>query len=129
MTQPAMADQAWFHTMALLLPQAPVEALQHRVGRPGRCRYTPRPSSIRLLERHGAVGATLAWSDPTSGCYGEQLWRRCIARRAGQCVVSGTRIAKGDAVYRPRKAVPAPSNSEAMILAAVLEALPVDACE
>lgn len=129
MTQPAIADRAWFHTMALLSPQAPIAAPQSRVGRHGRYRDTRGPSSIRLLERHGAIGATVAWSDPTSGCYGEQLWRRCIARRSGHCVLSGMSIARGDAVYCPRKGNPLPSNSEAMILAVVLEALPVDTSE
>ena len=76
---------------------------------------------IRLLERTSQTSATIAWSDSTSCCYGAQLWRRCIAKKAGICSLSGKTIAKGNAVYRPRRVRPIPRNIEAMILAAVLE--------
>jgi hypothetical protein len=84
-----------------------------------------RTCAIRVLERNGKTSATVAWSDATSCCYGEQLWRRCIARKAGVCALSGQAIATGDAVYRPRLVQPAPRNIEAMILATVMEVVPV----
>jgi Domain of unknown function (DUF3331) len=81
---------------------------------------------IRLLERTSPTSATVAWSDSTSCCYGAQLWRRCIAKRAGVCSLSGQTIAKGNAVYRPRRVQPIPRNIEAMILAAVLETVSME---
>ncbi|MFM0726898.1 DUF3331 domain-containing protein [Paraburkholderia strydomiana] len=82
--------------------------------------------AIRVLERNGQTSATLAWSDPTSCCYGEQLWGRRIAKKAGVCALSGQAIKTGDAVYRPRRLKPAPRNGEAMILAAVMQAIPLE---
>jgi Domain of unknown function (DUF3331) len=82
--------------------------------------------SIRLLERTGPTSATIAWSDATSCCYGAQLWRRCIAKKGGVCSLSGQTIAKGNAVYRPRRVRPVPRNVDAMILAAVLETVSVE---
>lgn len=87
-------------------------------------RYFPK-CAIRVLERNGPNSATVAWRDATSCCYGEQLWRRCIAREAGVCALSGHAIARGDAVFRPRLVRPAPRNIEAMILAKVMEAIPL----
>jgi hypothetical protein len=82
--------------------------------------------AIRVLERNGQTSATVAWSDPTSCCYGEQIWRRCIAKKGGVCALSGQVIATGDAVYRPRRLKPAPRNIEAMILATVMQAIPLE---
>jgi hypothetical protein len=82
--------------------------------------------AVRILGRNKQTSATVAWSDATSCCYGEQLWRRCIAKKAGVCALSGQAIATGDAVYRPRLAQPVPRNIEAMILATVMEAIPVE---
>nr|WP_244173577.1 DUF3331 domain-containing protein [Caballeronia temeraria] len=81
---------------------------------------------IRLLERDSPTTATVAWSDSTSCFYGAQLWRRGTAKRVGVCSLSGQNIARGDAVYRPRRVHPAPRNVEAMILAAVLETVCVE---
>ncbi|SAK74516.1 hypothetical protein AWB76_04789 [Caballeronia temeraria] len=81
---------------------------------------------IRLLERDGSTSATVAWSDSTSCFYGAQLWRRCNAKKAGVCSLSGQTIARGDAVYRPRRVQHTPRNAEAMILAAVLETVCVE---
>jgi Domain of unknown function (DUF3331) len=125
MAEAASTDRAWFHTMALLSSETRVHVPS------GRARLDYRPDAhhqcvIRVLERHGNTGATVAWSDPTSCCYGEQLWRRCVARKRGACALSGKDIAAGDAVYRPRRVGQMPCNSEAMILASVLEALPAD---
>jgi hypothetical protein len=82
--------------------------------------------AIRVLECDGRSSAAVAWSDATSCRYGEQRWRRGIAKKAGVCALSGQAIATGDAVYRPRLIQPAPRNIEAMILATVLEAIPVE---
>jgi hypothetical protein len=82
--------------------------------------------AIRILERNKHVSATVAWSDPTSCCYGAQLWRRSIAKKAGVCALSRQVIATGDAVYRPRLVQPAPRNIEAMILATVMQATPLE---
>jgi hypothetical protein len=82
--------------------------------------------AIQVLERKGQTSATVAWSDSTSCCYGEQIWRRCIAKKGGVCVLSGQLIAKGDAVYRPRCLKPAPRNFEAMILATVIQDIPLE---
>ncbi|MFM0055931.1 DUF3331 domain-containing protein [Paraburkholderia phytofirmans] len=81
---------------------------------------------IRLLERDSPTSATIAWSDSTSCFYGAQLWRRCAAKKGGVCSLSGQTIARGDAVYRPRRVQPTPRNVEAMILAAVLETVSVE---
>jgi hypothetical protein len=82
--------------------------------------------AVRVLGRSKQTSATVAWSDATSCCYGEQLWRRGIAKKTGVCALSGQAIATGDAVYRPRFVQPAPRNIEAMILATVMEAIPVE---
>jgi hypothetical protein len=82
--------------------------------------------AVRVLERNRQTSATVAWSDATSCCYGEQSWRRCVAKRAGVCALSGQAIATGDAVYRPRRRNPAPRNIEAMILATVMQDFPLE---
>jgi len=74
-----------------------------------------------VLERRSRTIATVAWSDPTACRYGEQIWRRCVARKSGICALSGQVIARGDAVYRPRITRHAPQNIDAMILASVME--------
>ena len=114
---------AWSHTMSLLgldvlieMP-CPVRAEYH-AGSYQQC-------AIRVLERHALKTATVAWSDATACCYGEQRWRRCVARKSGICALSGQTIAAGDTVYRPRLVRPVPRNSEAMILAYVMEAAPL----
>jgi hypothetical protein len=129
MVETAIAERAWSYTMALLRKEWLVGIPS---GPYARSRYFPSPDGervIRVLEHSGKISATVAWSDSMSGCYGEQLWRRCIARRVGLCVLSGQKIAKGDAVYSPRKAKQLPYNSQAMILASVLEARPSDDLE
>jgi Domain of unknown function (DUF3331) len=81
---------------------------------------------IRVLERNGRTSATVAWSDATSCRYGEQLWRRYLAKKAGVCALSGQAIARGDAVFRPRLVQPVPRNIDAMILATVMEAVLIE---
>jgi hypothetical protein len=94
-------------------------------------------STIALLSSEGEIRLPIVSSgvhpmygeDYFSKCavfYGEQQWRRSIAKKAGVCALSGHVIATGDAVYRPRLVQPAPRNIEAMILATVMEAIPVE---
>jgi hypothetical protein len=127
MQAPFEANRTWQSTMSLLSSEAetrlPIVASRVRPkygeGHSAKC-------AIRVLERNSPVSATVAWSDATSCCYGDQLWRRGFAKKAGVCALSGRTIETGDAVYRPRRVQPAPRNIEAMILATVMEAIPVE---
>lgn len=127
MPAPFEADRTWQSMIALLssegemrLPSVSscVRAICHE-------EYFSK-CAVRVLGRSKQTSATVAWSDATSCCYGEQLWRRGIAKKTGVCALSGQAIATGDAVYRPRFVQPAPRNIEAMILAAVMEAIPME---
>jgi hypothetical protein len=127
MQTPFEADRTWQSTIALLSSAGEmrppiVSGCVHPMYSEGHFRRC----AIRILERKAPTSATVAWSDATSCCYGEQLWRRCIAKKAGVCALSGQAIATGDAVYRPRLVQPAPRNIEAMILATVMEVTPVE---
>ena len=127
MQAPFKADRAWQSMMALLSSEGEIQpATVSSRARPTCGERFFRKCAVRVLERNGQISATVAWSDATSCCYGEQLWRRCIAKKAGVCALSGQAIATGDAVYRPRLAQPAPLNIEAMILATVMQAIPMD---
>jgi hypothetical protein len=127
MQAPFEADRTWQSTIALLSSESKMQLpiVSSRV-RPmyGEDYYSK--CAVRVLGRNKQTSATVAWSDATSCCYGEQLWRRGIAKKAGICALSGQAIATGDAVYRPRLVQPAPRNIEAMILATVMEAIPVE---
>jgi hypothetical protein len=131
MQAPFEADRTWLSTIALLSGNHEGEdeirlpiVSNHVLPMRGEGYF--RKCAIRVLERNGSTSATVAWSDATSCCYGEQLWRRCIARKAGVCALSGQTIATGNAVYRPRRVQPVPRNIEAMILATVIEAISVE---
>jgi hypothetical protein len=76
---------------------------------------------VRVTGRPSSTTATVAWRDSTSGCYEDQIWRGVVARNPGVCAVSGRSIKRGDRVYRPRAARPAPTNANAMILSDVVE--------
>ncbi|MGF6755726.1 DUF3331 domain-containing protein [Paraburkholderia sp. GAS42] len=127
MQAPFEADRTWQSTIALLSSEgeAGPTIVSSRV-RPISGEGCFSKCAIRVLERDGQNWATVAWSDATSCCYGEQLWRRCIARKAGVCALSGQAIARGNAVYRPRRVRLPPRNIEAMILATVMETIPVE---
>lgn len=117
-------DRTWFHTMALLSPNESFQ-VSHGGAVHAECRRDfYQTCAIKVLERRGDTVATVAWADSTACCYGEQLWRRCIARRGGICALSGQVIAKGDTVYCPRLVQPVPRNIRAMILASAMEAIP-----
>ncbi|WP_201700950.1 DUF3331 domain-containing protein [Paraburkholderia hiiakae] len=79
--------------------------------------------TVTIEERLANSSFTLSWSDPTRCSYREQVWKRAIARKSGICVLSGTPIKRGDAVFRPlARRYKVPLNSGAMILAVSLEA-------
>jgi hypothetical protein len=118
-------DHAWPHIMAHLGADGCISP-RHQCPIPAEYRAdSHRRCVIKLLERQGPTAATVSWSDPTTGCYGEQRWRRDVARKSGVCAMSGQTIAKRDAVYRPRRVQPTPRNIEAMILASVMETIPL----
>ncbi len=64
---------------------------------------------------------SVSWGDPTSGHYTEQLWRLCIARKRGQCALTGTDIQRGDKIYRPFSRGTTPINANWAVLASALE--------
>ena len=127
MQAPFETDRTWQSTMALLSNEGEIQApVVSSCFRPKGSESDFRKCVIRVLERRGRTSATLAWSDATSCCYGEQHWRRCVAKKAGVCALSGQVITRGNAVYRPKRVQPAPRNIEAMILATVLEAVSLE---
>jgi hypothetical protein len=127
MQAPFEEDRTWQSTIALLSTEGEILLPMGSSRVRAMCREGYfRKCVIRVLERNGPTSATVAWSDSTSCCYGEQLWRRCIARKAGVCALSGETIARGNVVYRPRRGRPVPQNIEAMILATVIEAIPFE---
>lgn len=78
-----------------------------------------RGAVVRLIDRPTATTAIVAWSDPTSCFYGDQVWRAGVARHQGICAISRRLIGRGDEVYKPYHR-PAPANAMAMILATVV---------
>src|SRR5258708_11919367 len=126
MQAPCEADRTWQSTISLLSSEGEIRLpiVSSRVCPMYGKDYFPK-CAIRVLGRNKQTSATVVWSDPTSCFYGEQQWRRCIAKKAGVCALSGQAIATGDAVYRPRLVQPAPRNIEAMILATVMQDVPV----
>ena len=80
---------------------------------------------ITLIRRHDPESITVCWSDPTYGRYSDQLWRVCTARRSSVCALTGEKIRRGDAVFRPSpNRRHRPANADAMILASKLDNLP-----
>ena len=76
--------------------------------------------SVRVIDRPSESTATIVWRDPTTCCYGDQLWRASVARESGTCAVSGRPINQGDEIYRPRRSRHMPANAVAMILLSVV---------
>ncbi|PLZ04499.1 hypothetical protein CY652_01500 [Burkholderia sp. WAC0059] len=77
---------------------------------------------ITLIRRHDPESITVCWSDPTYGRYSDQLWRVCTARRSAICALTGEKIRRGDAVFRPSpNRRHRPANADAMILASKLD--------
>ncbi|TAM02021.1 MAG: DUF3331 domain-containing protein [Paraburkholderia sp.] len=79
---------------------------------------------ITLIRRHDSDCITVCWSDATYGRYSDQLWRVCTARRSSVCALTGEKIRRGDAVFRPSpNRRHRPANADAMILASKIENL------
>ncbi|MFP3552268.1 DUF3331 domain-containing protein [Paraburkholderia sp. SIMBA_049] len=115
--------------IALLTPDASLlESEENKQD----CKVTARrrgraatPARIFIVEQPTSQTLTVCWSDPQSGHYADQLWRKGVARRSSFCVLTGTRIRPGDAVFRPRAGeTHLPANREYMLLAA---AVPIEA--
>ncbi|CAB3744866.1 hypothetical protein LMG24238_07363 [Paraburkholderia sediminicola] len=68
---------------------------------------------ITVLES-SANHLLVRWVESGRCHYGEQRWRLGVATRTGYCAVSGRKIHRGDAVYRPTGRPP-PANRAAMI--------------
>jgi hypothetical protein len=80
---------------------------------------------ITLIRRHDRESITVCWSDATYGRYSDQLWRVCTARRSSICALTGEKIRRGDAVFRPSpNRRHRPANADAMILASKIDNLP-----
>ncbi|CAG4901204.1 DUF3331 domain-containing protein [Paraburkholderia saeva] len=78
---------------------------------------------VTILDQPSSKTLSVCWSDPTSGYYGDQIWRIGLARQASFCVLSGRPIRYGDAVFRPRSCdIHCPANRDRMILAAAVPA-------
>lgn len=130
----ACTADPWSRTLAALLKfSAPPEESLNPFGLPG-YRYAPTrtasdssraPSfTVTVLEHMHNSRVCLSWHDPTLCNYEEQVWAPALARRSGQCALSGASIRRGDSVYRPRTRgrIP-PVNADAMILASALSPL------
>jgi hypothetical protein len=77
---------------------------------------------VAILERMTTRTMTVRWSDPLSGSYGEQLWRRSRSRYRSRCSLSGLPIGPGDAVFKPAcYGCRTPFNQHRMILATQAE--------
>ncbi len=76
---------------------------------------------IVILDRPTACTVLVQWSSAVGCHYGEQIWRKVVARHSGVCALTGCRIARGDAVFRPGRARAACSNAAAMIRASSLD--------
>lgn len=68
---------------------------------------------ITVLES-SANHLLVRWVESGRCHYGEQRWRLGVATRHGYCSISGRKIYRGEAVYRPTGRPP-PGNRAAMI--------------
>lgn len=97
-------------------------------GADGRaCRTDSNLGAVRIaiLERPSADTVLVSWSSSTTCRYGEQTWQRVIARKDGVCILTGESIARGNAVFRPKRARNAMcSNATAMIKASAIDSPP-----
>jgi hypothetical protein len=60
----------------------------------------PAGGMIRLLGRPSPDCVSLAWGHPCCGRYGDQIWRKVVARRSAVCALSGRPIRKGMRIYK-----------------------------
>jgi hypothetical protein len=72
-------------------------------------------ASVTLVERLSETAVVLRWCS-RYGHYGDQVWVCRTARCAGICAITGSRIRRGEVVYRPqaRRFVEL-TNADAMI--------------
>jgi hypothetical protein len=80
---------------------------------------------VAVLECPTRRSVVVSRCDLTVSCLREQLWRRCSAQKRGFCALTGTEIAAGDDDYRLPLVDPVPLNLDAMILASVMETIPL----
>jgi hypothetical protein len=77
-------------------------------------------STVVYVERVSDSTIVVSWSDSTACLYGDQTWRRCLAKNEGICEISGLPVGIGDAVYRPMPVARSPINASCMMLESVL---------
>ncbi|RQT85490.1 DUF3331 domain-containing protein [Burkholderia cepacia] len=98
-----------------MLTVSPVD-IAPRASSPGRSQV-----QVTLLEwSHESL--LVRWVESGRLHYGEQKWRRAVARRDGRCAYSGRAIVQGEAVFRP-SGRPQPANHLAMIAADAVASL------
>jgi hypothetical protein len=86
----------------------------------------PVVARISIVEQLTSQTLSVCWSDPQSGHYADQVWRKGVARKPSFCVLTGMRIYPGDRVFQPRACkTNVPANRDRMILAAVVPEDPV----
>ncbi|WP_085481384.1 DUF3331 domain-containing protein [Paraburkholderia susongensis] len=118
------SDRTWSYITALLAGSLHPLYVHQTTG--PRCNpVSHRRTKVTVVERHGPSSVVVSWCDPTACCYWDQIWRRCRARKRGFCALTGVQIVAGDDVFRPRRASPSPRNIDAMILASVMETIPL----
>jgi hypothetical protein len=118
------SDRPWTYITSLLSGEVrplPVHQTRSAVYSPASRQRT----KVTVLERQGPSSVVISWCDSTACCYWEQIWRRCRARKRGFCALTGTAIVAGDDVFRPKLVCPAPLNIHAMILASVMDTMPL----
>ncbi|MGF6902396.1 DUF3331 domain-containing protein [Paraburkholderia sp. GAS348] len=78
-------------------------------------------SKITSIELQNNASVLISWCDPTMCHYVDQVWSRAAARNCGYCALTGQRIYRGDAVFKPSsRGRLRPVNCDEMILAAAL---------
>lgn len=88
-----------------------------------------RAVHLHIVEKYSSSAIAVCWRDATSGCYGEQLWKAVTARAGATCALSGLRIRRGDAVFRPWARGYKPGNGDSMILASAVAQTTQEACD
>jgi hypothetical protein len=126
MPEATHTDQPWSYITFLLSGDTKLLPVRH-TSRARSNFASAQRIKVTVLERPrpARTSAVVSWRDLTACCYWEQLWQRCRARKRGFCALTGTEIAVGDDVYRPQLVDPAPLNIDAMILASVMETIPL----
>lgn len=82
----------------------------------------PEIVHIVILDRPSSDTVLVSWSSSIGCRYGEQTWRKVVARKSGVCILSGHKIVRGDSVFRPKRTRNAIcSNSMAMIKASSVD--------